>query len=248
MTKARDIASAAPAPSTVDATELGYLDGVSSAIQTQLDAKTAKSTLTTTGDIYYASSANTPARLGIGSAGNVLTVASGIPSWAAPAGSNLTVSELSSGNFTSAATLTFSSLSSYDTLILFLENVQFATQGSTVLARINNDTDANYNSFGGYFGDTSAAVLQTNQTSIGLSNALNVAYNENTRYMIKFYNCKAAGFTDYIVHAFTRSNGNSNTHTFQGQFRKAAAVSSLVITTGGGTNFSTGSSYVLMGG
>ena len=86
MTKARDIASAAPAPSTVSATEIGYLDGVTSAIQTQLDAKTAKSTLTTTGDIYYASAANTPARLGIGSTGNVLTVASGIPSWAAPAG------------------------------------------------------------------------------------------------------------------------------------------------------------------
>jgi len=85
MSKARDIASAAPAPSTVSATELGYVDGVTSAIQTQLDAKTAKSTLTTTGDIYYASSANTPARLGIGSTGNVLTVASGIPSWAAPA-------------------------------------------------------------------------------------------------------------------------------------------------------------------
>ena len=86
MTKARDIASAAPAPSTVSSAELGYLDGVSSALQTQLDAKTAKSTLTTTGDIYYASSANTPARLGIGSTGNVLTVAGGIPSWATPAG------------------------------------------------------------------------------------------------------------------------------------------------------------------
>jgi hypothetical protein len=89
MSKARDIASAAPAPSTVSATELGYVDGVTSAIQTQLDAKTAKSTLTTTGDIYYASGANTPARLGIGSTGNVLTVASGIPSWAAPAGGAL---------------------------------------------------------------------------------------------------------------------------------------------------------------
>lgn len=41
MTKARDIASASPAPSTVSATELGYLDGVSSAIQTQLNAKQA---------------------------------------------------------------------------------------------------------------------------------------------------------------------------------------------------------------
>ena len=86
MTKARDLASAIPAPSTVSSAELGFLDGVTSAIQTQLDAKTAKSTLTTTGDIYYASAANTPARLGIGSTGNVLTVASGIPSWAAPAG------------------------------------------------------------------------------------------------------------------------------------------------------------------
>jgi hypothetical protein len=86
MTKARDIASAIPAPSTVDATELGYLDGVTSAVQTQLDAKTAKSTLTTTGDIYYASAANTPARLAIGSTSDVLTVAGGVPSWAAPAG------------------------------------------------------------------------------------------------------------------------------------------------------------------
>ena len=42
--------------------------------------------LTTTGDTYYASAAATPARLGIGSTGNVLTVAGGVPSWAAPAG------------------------------------------------------------------------------------------------------------------------------------------------------------------
>ena len=73
MTKARDIASAIPAPSTVSSAELGFLDGVTSAIQTQVDAKTAKSTLTTTGDIYYASAANTPARLAIGSTSNVLT-------------------------------------------------------------------------------------------------------------------------------------------------------------------------------
>lgn len=44
-----------------------------------------QSTLTTTGDIIYASAANTPARLGIGSASQVLTVASGVPSWATPA-------------------------------------------------------------------------------------------------------------------------------------------------------------------
>ena len=125
MTKARDIASAAPAPSTVSATELGYLDGVTSAIQTQIDGKQAananvsttelgyldgvtsaiqtqidgksstshnhdstyiaKTLTTTTGDMIYASSANTPARLGIGSSGQVLTVSGGIPSWATAA-------------------------------------------------------------------------------------------------------------------------------------------------------------------
>jgi hypothetical protein len=41
---------------------------------------------TTTGDTIYASSANTPARLAIGTAGQTLTVsAGGIPEWATPA-------------------------------------------------------------------------------------------------------------------------------------------------------------------
>jgi hypothetical protein len=42
--------------------------------------------LTTTGDTIYASAANTPARLAIGSTGQVLTVAGGVPTWAAAAG------------------------------------------------------------------------------------------------------------------------------------------------------------------
>jgi len=43
---------------------------------------------TTLGDIEYRSStANTNTRLAIGSTGNVLTVAGGVPTWAAPAGS-----------------------------------------------------------------------------------------------------------------------------------------------------------------
>ena len=39
MTKARDLANASTALSAVDATELGYLDGVTSAVQTQIDTK-----------------------------------------------------------------------------------------------------------------------------------------------------------------------------------------------------------------
>ena len=48
MTKSRDIASAIPAPSTISSAELGYLDGVTSAIQTQIDTKLATATAATT--------------------------------------------------------------------------------------------------------------------------------------------------------------------------------------------------------
>lgn len=62
---------------TATATELNYVDGVTSPIQTQLDTlssgKTDKSTLTTKGDIYAATAASTPGRLGVGSDGQVLT-------------------------------------------------------------------------------------------------------------------------------------------------------------------------------
>jgi hypothetical protein len=44
MTKARDLANASTALSAVSATELGYLDGVTSAVQTQLDSKLATTT------------------------------------------------------------------------------------------------------------------------------------------------------------------------------------------------------------
>jgi hypothetical protein len=47
MSKARDLANASTALSAVSATELGYVDGVTSAIQTQIDAKAASSTAAT---------------------------------------------------------------------------------------------------------------------------------------------------------------------------------------------------------
>jgi hypothetical protein len=48
MSKARDLANAGTALTTVSPTELGYLDGVTSAVQTQIDAKLATSTASST--------------------------------------------------------------------------------------------------------------------------------------------------------------------------------------------------------
>jgi hypothetical protein len=60
------------------------------AVQLGLTARILKSIGTTVGDLLYWSGVSTPARLGIGSAGQVLTVAGGIPAWATP----VTVSNL----------------------------------------------------------------------------------------------------------------------------------------------------------
>lgn len=51
---------------TTTSTELNYVNGVTSAIQTQLDAKQARSTLTTKGDLYVATASATVARQAVG--------------------------------------------------------------------------------------------------------------------------------------------------------------------------------------
>jgi len=151
MTKARDIASAAPAPSTVSATEIGYLDGVSSAIQTQLDAKVAKSLVDAKGDLLVGTANDTVGRLAVAStAGYLLTVDSAETTglkWQAPASGGAYTSLASGSLSTSSGTLTLSSISSsYTDLYLILNDVNCGSNWS-LLCRLNNNTSSNYNNY-----------------------------------------------------------------------------------------------------
>jgi hypothetical protein len=119
-----------------------YTTGVATA-----NAAVPKSTLTTTGDTFYASAANTPARLAIGSTGQVLTVTGGLPSWATPAVPNLTI-DAKSANYSfvigdlnklitmsSASTTTFTVPNG-----VFTTGQQINVQGiGTGLVQIRND-------------------------------------------------------------------------------------------------------------
>jgi hypothetical protein len=58
---------------TATATELNYVDGVTSAIQTQLDGKVDESLFYAKGDLLVASADNTPAKLTVGTNGYLLT-------------------------------------------------------------------------------------------------------------------------------------------------------------------------------
>ena len=74
--------------SAVTPTELGYLSGVTSAIQTQINGKMTNP-MTTGGDVIYGGASGVPTRLANGSAGQVLTSngTTVAPSWQTPTGS-----------------------------------------------------------------------------------------------------------------------------------------------------------------
>ena len=278
MTKARDLANSAAAFSAVSATELGYVDGVTSAIQTQLDAKadsstavtlTGTQTLTnktltspviasvinntltsTTGDIIYASAANTPARLGIGSSAQVLTVASGVPSWATPAGGGGWTLINSGGTALGSGVTTVSSIpGTYQQIRVWVVGFKPSAIDLVYRMTINGDTGANYLAVGSYTSTvTNVSFGGTNwQLNInGISNDSNTVYNFNeivlsnyastTAYKVgqslNFYRAAAAGSTT-----------NWGLYQDNVAWGSASAITSLGFETNG-TGFSAGTIYV----
>jgi len=104
--------------------------------------------MTTTGDTIYSSSGSTPARLGIGTTGQVLTVASGIPSWATPAGGgtkNFSLLNTGGTTMTGASTITISGISAQDQLFVIVEAASI-DGGGNISIRFNADTGTNYRS------------------------------------------------------------------------------------------------------
>jgi len=97
--------------------------------------------LTTTGDTYYASAAGTPARLGIGTSGQVLNVSGGVPAWATPTSGGMT---LLSTTTLSGASITLSSIAAtYTNLQLIIRNFKPATDAVGLYVRMNSDSGAN---------------------------------------------------------------------------------------------------------
>jgi trimeric autotransporter adhesin len=118
---------------------------------------------TTTGDIIYASAANTPARLGIGSTGQVLTVsAGGIPSWAA-AGSSVTTATV---NTNTAFTVDTVALSGFTTIEYTLSLKQGTVTRSSKVFVQTNGTVVDYVEY---------AVMSTGGTLTGVAVAASLS-------------------------------------------------------------------------
>jgi len=111
--------------------------------------------LTTTGDTIYSSSGSTPARLGIGSTGQVLTVASGLPSWATPSSGAAAWTRSANGSL-SGSSITVSSLNSAEILISLAAFSQSGATGAPMVRVNGNSTSGTYG-------------VQNNENATGIS-------------------------------------------------------------------------------
>jgi len=120
-----------------------YFNTTSAAIFFAVDAADGMANvLTTTGDTIYSSSGTTAARLGIGSTGQVLTVASGVPSWATPASGGLTV--IATGTLSSTSVVISSIPATYKHLMVSVYGATWDTNNDSLGLRYNS-VITNYN-------------------------------------------------------------------------------------------------------
>ena len=165
------------------------------------DASGMTNPMTTTGDTIYSSSGSTPARLAIGSSGNVLTVAGGVPTWAAPAGGG-SLRLITRTSFSNVASQTFDSVfsSTYKAYQIVFEKVSATTATDDLHLQLRYSTTTET---GGYY--NSAVRLPYNSatwTNVGASDAAFVLLSQNI------------GDTGYagtygIMYAFNIGNGSS---------------------------------------
>ena len=106
-----------------------------------LDTTGMTNPMTTTGDTIYSSSGSTPARLGIGTTGQILTVAGGVPSWATPAGgSGMSLVQRSSFSNVANTGSTFKSVftTTYAVYYVVLEKFYAATSSDSLQVQFAN--------------------------------------------------------------------------------------------------------------
>jgi hypothetical protein len=207
---------------------------------------------TTAGDIDYYTTSTAKTRLGIGTAGQVLTVNGGgtAPSWASPGGA-LTLSQIATGNITSGTSLNISSLTQ-DFIELHISGVTWATGDSTLLVRPNGSSSAVYELVGASNNAAASptATYTTSGTEIPLTSGASQMYTSAINlYILTLTNCKATGFTTYEWNArFRDSSTNTATSLGRGIFKSAAQITSLTIVNGAGYTFNGTGTYTVFGG
>ena len=210
------------------------------------DAAGMTNPMTTTGDTIYSSSGSTPARLGIGSTGQVLTVSGGVPTWSTPSSGSMT--QLATGTLSGSSVSISSIPSTYNDLRLVLRGAYTNQDGFPIYLRFNGDSTSNRhtvfrNSAGANvpFDQTRGASTGNQDSSAGTGafTMLTIPdYANTTTWKTIFSNC-SIGNEDV-----TPTNAVMQTVIF-GAYNQTGAVSSLDLLPYAGTF--TGGTYILYG-
>jgi hypothetical protein len=218
------------------------------------DAAGMTNPMTTTGDTIYSSSGSTPARLGIGTAGQFLAVNSGAtaPEWVAAPSTSKNWSLLNTGGtaLTGATTITVSGISGKD--LIHVQIVDASASASTqIQLRLNADSGANYSRASVRMtglASYAAGYLDNNSTNTGtnilLSTNSSDANSRSSGYVV-LSGCNSAGLKQYIaaVGGNAANNDTQQALISGGFYSSTSTISSIsLISTVG--NFDAGTLYV----
>jgi hypothetical protein len=190
---------------------------------------------TTTGDIIYASAANTPARLGIGSSAQVLTVAAGVPSWTTP----------SSGGMTLISTTTLAgntTISSIPSTYVNLEVHVFRTKNTANdynLICLPNNQNLSTDEFSNRASTGTMTFRQDDYIRFTGNASTAMANDQTNAWVWHIYNYASST----AAKPFTISGGYYNNGKFvlmtTGLMRDTSAITSLVFQGAGSSNSGT---------
>lgn len=208
---------------------------------TNLDTTGMVNPMTTTGDTIYSSSGSTPARLGIGSTGQVLTVAGGVPSWATPASSGgMTLLDTITLSGASVTSTTFSS--SYKQLIIYIANA-YANVQNRLDMRFNGDTGSNYS----YTFDENADTVDDQSMSATSFRACNISGSSTTlQRSFQIYTLMRPSDSGGVVilgQGQHNSGGSETPFLCTGAYNGSSAITSVTIYPNSGS-FTAGTAYI----
>ena len=191
--------------------------------------------MTTTGDTIYSSSGSTPARLGIGTTGQILTVSGGLPAWQTPAAAGGMT--LLSTTTLSTTTTTISSISgSYKNLFVVVRDWTTSSNGQVAL-RINDNSTADLHRFGqNWFSIPNAGSSSTGSSGIR-SDKINFNHSSycNSNNTDSFATIDIADYTNTTTYKAVKMQtnyfGEDGTTRWQewkiGALESATAISTL---------------------
>jgi len=209
------------------------------------DAAGMVNPMTTTADIIYSSSGSTPARLGIGSTSEVLTVAAGLPTWAAAPTSSTSFTLLNSGGTALSGASTSVTVASYDKYYVRIPSALTSAATCEVTLVINSDTTANYlllsYNWGNTYIDTLTSALVSPKSGVNMLQTP-TSTSEPFNYLCEIYGGTSAGIKPFNSMA-TVGNTGRIPRLSKGYYKGTDAITNIAVYTSAGS-FAQGSIFI----